>query len=489
MFKIRDLGTVGAGIGVFLTLGVSGANAAAEPARFQGKLTARALTAFAQENQIAEPAELLRRLPDSLLSHFTLVPEGRSLQAKCADAENPRLILFSPADAVVMSFTNRSTPDECFFPEILELTPDGHLNFDVIDLYRVPSRAPVRASAASEKARCVECHGKFDTLRASPESSPIWGGYPQWLGALGSHDDFLAASQNGEEATLYQKFSGGWRSHGIYQYLHWGPTAYFPYSTNRQSDNTLRPNFLLGFLLARMDGRRLARRILEHPSYSEKSGRFLREHLRCDGSRPKEKAINAAELVGFGINPLGIKTRFDGYNQPTDFILVELMRAQAKGDATLTELLQPEANAYRGDFGVAGKVATPLSGTRLAKRLAEYCAFLAGNPQARPGGAATVADDGPIVTPTAAPVARPNPFNRCTSCHAGGALGPKIPFLDEGALAQALTRKSRHGTLYDEIVFRVRDARDDRRMPKGSQLDPDTELPDFLDRLSKLRSR
>jgi hypothetical protein len=58
----------------------------------------------------------------------------------------------------------------------------------------------------------------------------------------------------------------------------------------------------------------------------------------------------------------------------------------------------------------------------------------------------------------------------CVSCHATG-VAPPIPFADPKLLAQQLrTRAAPHGTLYDEILFRLSAGAGTRRMPLGLNL-------------------
>ena len=71
---------------------------------------------------------------------------------------------------------------------------------------------------------------------------------------------------------------------------------------------------------------------------------------------------------------------------------------------------------------------------------------------------------------TASVVARPTALQLCINCHESGAA-PPLPFSDPQQLAQQLrSRPAAHGTLFDEMLFRLSSAAGPQRMPLGINL-------------------
>ena len=107
-----------------------------------------------------------------------------------------------------------------------------------------------------------------------------------------------------------------------------------------------------------------------------------------------------------------------------------------------------------------------------------YCSYL----KRRSRAALTPAEDGaqgvvapdptsPLVRAGAAPaITRPAALQLCVSCHET-AVAPQLPFSDPTQLTQQLrVRPSAHGTLIDEIRFRLSAAAGAQHMPLGLNL-------------------
>jgi mono/diheme cytochrome c family protein len=76
----------------------------------------------------------------------------------------------------------------------------------------------------------------------------------------------------------------------------------------------------------------------------------------------------------------------------------------------------------------------------------------------------------------------------CAACH-DGKVGPALPFLDSKMLSRQLTvGKYRHGTLWEEIIYRLSPQAGNEQMPLGENLS-ENEIRNLEDYLAQLKSR
>jgi hypothetical protein len=456
-------------------------NVYADDAAYTGPLTIEGVKKFVTDHGISTPEDLLSRLPARIRENFTLIHDSHSLQAKCADEKNPRILMFSVQDRFVMAFTNKKSPAECLDPEMMQSMPDGSIHFESIKM----TQEEFSHKAGQKAVSCSDCHNP----------SPKWKSYPRWDGNYGSSDDFL---DNGPgEKDLYEENIEDWRSSGIYRFLAWKGTPYFPYSTQRQQDLALRPNFRMGLLLARLNGIQMAGKVLKNDAYNQQHAQFLSEHLNC-GSPGKEKykEPSLSDLGKFGLGSNDSEVEYDGYNEPINYTFVELMKAEAHDRSDLQALLEPvdddtySSDDYAASFNGLQAISRSLEDTQLyhQKKLSVFCGFLAQEKDHPVNLSQIVASGAPTAQTVPGPTAQSqSPLSRCVSCHQQNSMGPPISFGDETLLGQELHKSGyRHGTLYDEIVYRTSKASAPEQMPFGSSLNKDTELPAFLEHLSCL---
>jgi hypothetical protein len=439
---------------------------------YSGKLSIAGLKKFVADESITTPEELLSRLPERIRSRFTLIHRGESLQFQenCISEKDPRVVLFSPEDRFVMAFTNSKISPACYNPEMMELRADGSIDFDFIPMMQSPA-----GTKPLDKTKCQGCHGA--------QSYPIWSSYPLWHGAYGSNDD--SPSEVPEERERIEKYASYWRNQGIYRLLSWKRDAYFPYSTQRQTDHNLRPNMHLGMLLARIDGIRVAHQIARNEQYRKQGATFLRTHLKCDERKTGVREIEPEEIAAFGVAPETLRVGDDGESDVLDYALVELLRIETSGNAEMAALLAPKKRDLYTQFH---SISLPIRKTVLNKdkKFDLFCNHLKTRQAI---GIDPLAQPIMVAALSSIPADR-QVFSTCISCHEDEDIAPLIPFAEDDATLRSalLGGRYRSGTLFDEIVARVTHAKVSKRMPLDAPpLDPQTELPAFLEKLRAIR--
>jgi hypothetical protein len=451
--------------------------------------------------------QVLATLPATLRSRYVLVFSSRSLQE--ASYEAPRVILYERDAGTVITFNG--DPGQRGF-NALEL-----MSFDErserFEFREIVFPAPGGDSGAvafsdPNPPRCQGCHG------AAPR--PVWDSSPLWPGVYGERYGMRLSPR--EEAGL-GAFLARQKSNPRYRSLlgleRWSDPGTFRPSSRAQYVSTVQepPNAQFGALLAALVGRSLGRELDQEPALLPfryallglADGRcggladflpgaswerlrpawrsFTREVTRA---RSTQAEFKARRLVG--------SQRFEGNSR--GFAAPEIMglgflarQVSDIGPSMWTTALEPGGYDLPQSAALALRDALLRSAERYDSELAEaselaavsasdrYCAYLqrrsravVGNSAGNSGLIGVSIAGGPSHRDTSATRAPVELLRLCGGCHESG-VGPTISFTDPERLARELrSRTATHGTLLDEVLFRLSPAAAGGRMPMGIAL-------------------
>jgi hypothetical protein len=485
----------------------------AAPAADAGSFDFGALRSLLEGQDIGSIEELLAALPAPLRAHHALMFESRSLQG--ASLENPRVILFGPDARFILTFNG--SPSQRGFRVVETMEFDGATKEFRLRELSFPERpAGAESVLVSEvnPARCVRCHG------APPQ--PVWDSFPLWPGAYGER---YGARLSARERAGLAAFLAQQPTHARYRQLlgvqrfadpqTFHPSAVSQYSAAAQEP----PNAELGIALSRLQAQVIARELVQRPAFTtyqyallglvdsscgglaefypdvlwrEERGPLERFARYTAAANLREAQLKAARAAGGGHPARGLGT------PSGDDTLVQLrfVAQSALGVDTRRWSLALEKDTY--DFTLAPGAVRPLRADLLAEVATHdgavadlgrystssdgdrYCSYLKRRSRAAlssakepPPGAAiadTGAPSGSAGPPGTLARARPAALQLCVDCHETG-VAPALPFSDPKRLAQQLRLgPAAHGTLIEEIRFRLSAAAGAQHMPLGLNL-------------------
>jgi cytochrome c553 len=485
------------------------------------------LQSLLQREHIDSVERLLAALPAAQRTHYALMFESRSLQS--ASFDNPRVILFGPDARFIVTFNGSPAQrgfDTVETMEFDELTKQFRLR----ELRFAESSAEGLAVVVSEPnpSRCARCHGTpaqpiWDTL-------PLWPGaygerYRASLSAResGGLSRFLAVQST---HARYRYLLGAQRFANPKTFR---ASALSDYSGLAAEP----PNAELAGSLSRLQSQAIARRLAQQPAFSTYQYALLGVVDNACGQladfypaalwRSQRAAFErfAADTAAANLRQARLKTARargggaplapDGVSVDNAWLPVRFVAETALGSPTRSWTLALERGSY--DFTQPPLGAQPLRESLLVEVAAHdpavrdsilaagaqgaerYCSYLqrrsiaALSPTydvAEGAGAASTPSSavgpGALASSVAAPPAtmsasiaagtldRPPALQLCVSCHESG-VAPPVPFSDPIQLTQQLrTRPAAHGTLLDEILFRLSAAAGLQHMPLGLNL-------------------
>jgi cytochrome c553 len=497
----------------------------AAPSVQAGSFDFAALQTLLRSQDIGSVEQLLAALPAPQRARYALVFNSRSLQG--ATPELPRVILFGPDARLILTFNGSPAQRGFRVVETMEFDDAGK-EFRLRELV-----FPERAAGADQvqvsevnPTHCARCHG------APPR--PVWDSFPLWPGAYGERYGarLTARERAGLAAFLalqpthprYRQLLGVQRFADP-ETFH--PSAVGQYGALAQEP----PNAELGTALSRLQSQAIVRELVRQPAFAsyqyallgvadsscgglaefypdalwrQRRGaleRFARDTAAANAREAQLKAARAAD-GGFA------RTARAARAASSDNALVQLrfLAESALGVDTRAWTLALEKGTY--DFTLPPPAAQPLREGLLAEVAARdaavqdlsryssssdgdrYCNYLKRRSRAALGdpskeelpylagdaaAAPSVAPGGVPGTPGAAgasagPTSRPAALQLCINCHETG-VAPPVPFSDPEQLTRQLrVRPSAHGTLIDEIRFRLSAAAGTQHMPLGVNL-------------------
>lgn len=467
------------------------------------------LEALVRAHDAGTVEELLAALPEAQRRDYALMFDSRSLQA--ASFENPRVILYGPDARFVLTFNGSAAQGGFRLLETLEFDAAAR-EFRLREL-EFPERpggaAGVRVSETNPE-RCMRCHGN--------PPRPLWDSFPLWPGAYGER---YGASLSDRERAGLARFLAQQPAHPRYRYLdaaRYADSRTFRPGAGGQYAATVRepPNAELAADLAELQSQAVAARLTRQPAFAawrfallgvadggctplsdfypgalwraerDAFERFARDTARANALEAERKAERAAVHMKALPAPAA-----------TDTLLpLRFVAESALGVPTGAWTLALEAGTY--DFTGPPAAASPLRaslleaiapGDRVLEPISHsvtsadgdrYCSYLKRRSRAALAAAGQTVTSTVARAPAAAlagtepsadsaPGAAPAALQTCVGCHETD-VGPRIPFSDPEFLAQRLGARAAHGTLYDEIRFRLSAGAGARRMPLGSNL-------------------
>ena len=476
--------------------------------------------------------ELLPLLPTDLRSRYVLMFRSRSLHG--SSFAHPRAILFDPEARFVISFNGDASQAGFDALETMEFV-DSEKSFRFREIVFPESGHGSGAVQISQPNPpvCRKCHGE--------PPRPIWDTHPSWPGAYGERYD---AELTAAETDGLRQFLSEQPGHPRYRYLlgaeHFGDAETFRPSARVRYEGGERPppNSELGAALGRLNFEAIVQRMESSPRFEthkylllatlggdcgrldsffppdQRSGieaslqGFVAESGRANAIQAQTKLLRA---IGAGASERGGYAQADGVESLDRFRFVAETRLELPTDQWTTAL---EKGSY--DFAWSPSAASEMAlylRKQIARtdprirELAEFRTFSARDPycrylqqRSRDALASAARDAVAAVSGMRAANARgvespvqPLPraqalLAQCASCHLGG-VGPHLPFDRPSELA-ALLRQGHfaHGTLMDEIRWRLAPQAGASRMPLGANID-ETDRMALLDYFSALSRR
>lgn len=459
-----------------------------------------ALRSLIETRHIQSVDELLPALPPPMRYRYTLVFASRSLQQ--ASYSDPRVVLYGTDARLVLTFNGQPTQRGYAVLEALEFGPDKRFRLHEIRFPSPGSRDGVFFSAP-DPATCQTCHGQ--------PARPVWDSWPVWPGVYGQRYDTPLSSS--ERAGL-DRFLASQPSHARYRHLlgvqrFADPQTFHANSTQRYAGAQQEPpNAEFSALLAGLLAESLVREMREQPQFAQfqyallgaagtdcgSLGDFLPPSARRAAQAGLRRLSSSSEMANRWAATLK-EERLTQAVRPTELanalIPLRLIAEAGLGMHTETWTLALEKGTYDltaapgsaaklrdallseivpGDptLAAVGSYASSVDGDR-------YCRYLRRRSEAALSSPLAAAVDWSLSVPRStlfqdASITRLPPAEMlrvCAACH-DSAGAPHIPFLEEAALKEALlSGNTRHGTLLDEVRFRLSADAGYRRMPLG----------------------
>jgi hypothetical protein len=492
-----------------------------------------ALQQLIVDRNVRSVEDLLPLLPKDLRSRYVLMFRSRSLHG--STFAHPRAILFDPEARLVISFNGDAGEAGFNDVETMEFD-DADKSFKFREI-TFPSVAPgPSAPGAKESVRisqpnpepCLKCHGE--------PARPIWDTHPTWPGAYGER---YGAGLKPLERSGLDEFLREQPKNPRYRYLlDVGRLAnletFRPSARDRyESTERLPPNSELGAALGRLNFESIVHLLESSPQF-DSTKYVLLATLGTDCGRlyaffPDDQAAGIEpalnRFVGASARANARQARLKqlrtvgadrsdagGYGQVGAIESLDRFRFVAEtrfGLPTSQWTTALEKGSY--DFAWSPSAAAEMA-SYLRQRIAQtdpqikeladfrtfserdpYCAYLARRSRAALATAApalAVAAAQPSVAVATASTARRTQalLDRCAGCHLGG-VGPHLPFDRPPELAELLRGGHfAHGTLMDEIRWRLAPQAGAGRMPLGINIS-DEERDELLEYFTAVSQR
>ena len=445
-----------------------------------------------EDKNLASIAEVLPYLSESFRSRYALMFQSRSLHG--SDFENPRVLLYGKDAKFIVSFNGAAEQKNYAALEISEF--DEHRKEfqyrEILFPEDMKTKGPVTFSSANPE-KCAQCHGT--------PARPLWDTHPLWPGAYGER--YLTPLSLTEQQGL-TKFLAQQALHPRYKYLSHVETftnkeTFYPtaktlyYGSAKES-----PNAELSKFLSRYNSERIIQIIQKMPNFEKYQYALLgslsqecggvenfmpftwrpdfikkykdfesftlsknteQQHLKQSRAISRELTSSGimADLTSFRFlveTGLGIST-----SQWSPALETETYDFTAP-QPIVTEML----NQLVASLGPSEKIAKSLFSLKQVSNNKKYCSYLTTK---------SIAALNSVTPSFSLPVVavRPSLVQRCADCHQLGLVGPSIPFNQTKSLAALLsTGKYPHGTLLDEILFRISPNAGADRMPRGMNI-------------------
>lgn len=245
----------------------------------QTKFTFADLKKIVEEKDLRSIDQVLPLLPTEYRESFTLMHKSRSIQHSSSWA--PRAILFGNDAKLVLSFNGDPTDAGYDRLEVIEFKDETD-RFEFKFIYFADTQT--KAEVIENPMNCIGCHGRMPN-----DLHPDWDVGLVWRGAYGSQDDSFAETALDPElkpelkieAENYVQFLEGASKHPRYQHLDFSrPLDQVSQAQRSEVEN--RPNLRLGFLLTRLQVKRIARQIEEAPGFKALQHQIVSQLVGCE---------------------------------------------------------------------------------------------------------------------------------------------------------------------------------------------------------------
>lgn len=474
-------------------------------------MTSAVLEHLIVENNIRSIEDLLPLLPADLRSRYVLMFRSRSLHG--SSFAHPRAILFDPEARFVISFNGDASQAGFDVLETMEFN-DAHKSFEFREI-QFPAQFPVQAGGTGavrfsepNPERCQKCHG--DPAR------PIWDTHPTWPGAYGERyrAGLTATEQSGLSEFLREQPSNP-RYRALLEINRFANFETFRPSarTRYEGDERPPPNAELGAALGRLNFQAIVHQLESSPLFDAYKYVLLAalgadcgrldeffpddqragienalEQFVATSARANATQAHLKQLRTVGGSYSSGYAHADGVESLDRFRFVVENRfglsttqwttALEKGsyDFAWSPSALGEMEAYlRKQIALTNPQTRTLADFRSFSERDPYCAYLERNSRAALAAAGDAAAEGGICMPDPALPADHAAHTRalldqCAGCHLTG-VGPRLPFDRPRDLASLLRGGHfAHGTLMDEIRWRLAPQAGAGRMPLGTNI-------------------
>ncbi|HYL03420.1 MAG TPA: hypothetical protein VEU54_08375 [Steroidobacteraceae bacterium] len=456
--------------------------------------------------------ELLAALPEAQRSRYALLFESRSLQE--ASPENPRVVLYGPDARLILTFNGN--PSQRGFRVVETLEFDGvsrEFRLRELEFPEHPRGAAGVLVSEVNPPRCMRCHGE--------PPRPLWDTFPLWPGAYGER---YGASLSPREHAGLARFLALQPMHPRYRYLPGAsrfadPQTFRPSARSQYSSLTPEPpNAELSSDLGDLQLLALAARLVRQSAFAtyryallgvadngcspladfypeslwhsqrQAFERFARDTARANARQAQLKAARAT-AGGRAAAPAAANTLL-----PLRFVAESALRIPTEDWTLALETAtfdftrppspsRPLREALLAAIAPGDRTLETLSYSETSADGDRYCSYLkrrsvaalagpgSGAPEAlaQPPAGGSDGARAPATTGSGA-TAPPAALRLCVNCHETGAA-PLIPFSRPAMLARELReRPAPHGTLLEEIRYRLSAGAGAHRMPLGVNL-------------------
>ena len=251
-------------------------------------------------------SELVPLLPRELRANFTFVYDSRSPLRSSISPAYPRVIMFTNAARLVLTFTGDERQPGFDLLESMSFD-DESAKFE-LHSYLLPAAERRGWRPPPEDLNCARCHGS--------DSRPIFNSYPLWPGFYGSVKDTFPRDRIGaKEERNYAKFLAEAAKTGVYENLifpadsvggpYVNPRRFRPHTViDAKLPHTVidakllpfLPNTRFGMALTELNRRRIYRKLAEGKEFRANEKQLLAKLLECrPGGRPGRTAVRLIE--------------------------------------------------------------------------------------------------------------------------------------------------------------------------------------------------
>lgn len=474
-----------------------------------------ALRELIATHHIQSVEQLLAALPEDLRAHYTLVFASRSLQA--ASPDSPRVILFGTDAQLIVTFNGEPAQRGFESLETLEFSTSSS-SFALREVsFATAQDAPAVHISDPNPPRCLSCHGT--------PARPVWDTHPLWPGVYAER---YGAGLSSAERRGMRRFMAAQPTHARYRFLLNASTLADDdrYTTSPHAaysgQSIEAPNERLSALLATLNVRFILQRLAESPGFQAHLSLLLAAAGETCGSIAEFYPASMREQIAEDLRLFAAATAEADRRQALAKNLRVTHHSAARGKLTPATELTALRYVAESSLGISTRqwtlalergsydLSAPPSAVGFEQalynwlvltdpelaRVAPYRTYTESDPYCSHLRRSSQTELTHWYATRSAPVrggvaagtynAAPQLLQSCIACHGSNSTrsaAPPIPFDSPDLLAQHLRAGNYpHGSLLDEILFRLTQQAGADRMPRGLAVDRDAQrqLEDYF---------